>query len=333
MATGTPFVGIDYGRLGNPLPKPEEVVKLLQKQGVKNVKIYDVDHNVLNAFTNSGIKLSVSVPNDKVEALFSGGQGAADRWVQENIVPYKDTVTSIGVGNEWLHPSSRYKDSKALVPVMRLLQTSLSKHRLSEQIKVSTPHAYGGFVNPSFPPSSGRFQDEGKMREILQFLVDNHSYVMLNVYPFFAYAQEGSIDENYALFKTPSKAVQDGPLRYTNLFDAMLDTFISAMAKLDPRFKNLPIVVTETGWPNGGSTRRGVNVENARYYNQSVIKHVLAKKGTPLRPGQSFPTYIFALFDENQKDLVWDHEERHFGHFRVGANGKVEPVYQLRMAG
>lgn len=328
MAIGEPFVGIDYGRLGNPLPKPEEVVKLLQKQNVKNVKIYDVDHNVLNAFKNSGIKLSVSVPNDKVESLLSG----TDRWVQENIVPHKDTITSIGVGNEWLHPSSKYKNSKALVPVMRTLQTSLARHRLSEQIKVSTPHAFGGFVNPSFPPSAGRFQDEGKMREILQFLVDNHSYVMLNVYPFFAYAQGGSqIDENYALFKSPTKAVQDGALRYTNLFDAMLDTFISAMAKLG--FKDLPIVVTETGWPNGGSRRRGVNIENARYYNQSVIKHVLAKKGTPLRPGHSFPTYIFALFDENQKDLVWDHEERHFGHFRVGANGRVEPVYPLRMAG
>jgi exo-beta-1,3-glucanase (GH17 family) len=46
-----------------------------------------------------------------------------------------------------------------------------------------------------------------------------------------------------------------------NLLDAMVDTAISALKRLG--YPNMPVVITETGWPNGGSTRNGVNVQSA----------------------------------------------------------------------
>lgn len=66
---GAPFIGIEYGLDGTKLPGHHEAIQKLQKSGVKNVKIYDVDQKVLEAFRNSGIMLSVAVPNDKVVAI------------------------------------------------------------------------------------------------------------------------------------------------------------------------------------------------------------------------------------------------------------------------
>lgn len=76
---------------------------------------------------------------------------------------------------------------------------------------------------------------------------------MMNIYPFLSYAENPKdIPMDYALFRPGAPAVLDKGLTYTNLFDAMVDTVISAMGRVG--YKDMQIVITETGWPNGGST-------------------------------------------------------------------------------
>lgn len=74
-------------------------------------------------------------------------------------------------------------------------------------------------------------------------------------------------------------------------------------------------MVSETGWPyNGDSNEAGATVENARAYNGNLIAHLRSMAGTPLMPGKSVDTFIFALYDEDLKPGPTS--ERSFGLYK-----------------
>lgn len=80
-------------------------------------------------------------------------------------------------------------------------------------------------------------------------------------------------------------------------------------------FKDVEIVVAETGWPyKGDSNEVGPSLDNAKAYNGNLIKHLRSLVGTPLMPGKSVDTYIFALYDEDLKPGPGS--ERSFGLYR-----------------
>jgi hypothetical protein len=94
-------IGVNYGRVADNLPQPHEVAKLVQKLGIKNVKIYDVNEAVLRAFANTGISVIVCVPNNEIVSL-ANNPSAALNWVQTNVKRYfpATRITYIMVGNE-----------------------------------------------------------------------------------------------------------------------------------------------------------------------------------------------------------------------------------------
>lgn len=138
----------------------------------------------------------------------------------------------------------------------------------------------------------------------------------------------GVIPLDYALFQplSANKEAVDANtlLHYTNVFDAMVDAAYFAMADLN--FTNIPIMVTESGWPSKGDANEpDATLENANTYNSNLIKHVLNKTGTPKHPGIAVSTYIYELYNEDTKDGATS--EKNWGLF--DANGK--PVYILRL--
>jgi len=91
-----------------------------------------------------------------------------------------------------------------------------------------------------------------------------------------------------------------------------VDAVRSALDSLG--FKNVEIVVAETGWPyKGDSNEAGPSLENAKAYNGNLIAHLRSMVGTPLMPGKSVDTYLFALYDEDLKPGAAS--ERAFGLF------------------
>ncbi|XP_010482941.1 PREDICTED: glucan endo-1,3-beta-glucosidase 12 [Camelina sativa] len=329
------MIGVNYGRIADNLPAPDKVVELLKSQGINRVKLYDTETTVLTALANSGIKVVVSLPNEDL-ASAAADQKYTDDWVQQNIKKYipATDIEAIAVGNEvFVDPRNT---TKYLVPAMTNVQSSLVKFNLDKSIKISSPIALSALAS-SYPPSSGSFKPEliePVIKPMLDLLRKTSSHLMVNAYPFFAYAANADkISLDYALFKDNAGNVDSGNgLKYNSLLDAQIDAVFAAMSAVG--FNDVKLVVTETGWPSAGDENEiGAGSANAAAYNGGLVKRVLTGNGTPLKPKEPLNVYLFALFNENQK--TGPTSERNYGLFYPNENkvydvslssGKSTPV-------
>jgi hypothetical protein len=90
------------------------------------------------------------------------------------------------------------------------------------------------------------------------------------------------------------------------------------------------LAISETGWPTAGDANQlGANLPNAATYNRRLVRKMVStsKVGTPMKPGVFIPTFIFALFNENQK--TGQGTEKHWGV--LFPNGTS--VYNIDMTG
>ncbi|KAE9463282.1 hypothetical protein C3L33_04821, partial [Rhododendron williamsianum] len=158
------------------------------------------------------------------------------------------------------------------------------------------------------------------MGPIINFLKNTNNPLLFNIYPYFSRILEPqNVPLPYALFTATEGFPQDDQNQYRNLFDALLDAAYSAVEKAGG--PNVEIVVSESGWPSAGGN--DASVENAGTYYGNLINHVKEGSGTPKRPGKAIETYLFAMFDENEKHGV--ESEKHFGVF----SPNKQPKYQL----
>uniref|UniRef100_A0A1D1Y1L6 glucan endo-1,3-beta-D-glucosidase n=1 Tax=Anthurium amnicola TaxID=1678845 RepID=A0A1D1Y1L6_9ARAE len=325
------FIGVNIGTALSDMPSPTQVVALLKSQQLRHVRLYDADIGMLTALANTGIQVTVTVPNEQLLGIGQSNATAAN-WVSKNVIAHVPAVniTAITVGSEVL--SVLPNAAPVLVSAMRFVHSALVAANLDRQIKVSTPHP-SSIILDSFPPSQAFFNRswDSILVPMLKFLQSTDSYFMLNVYPYYDYMQSnGVIPLDYALFRPlpPNKEAVDANtlLHYTNVFDAVVDAAYFAMAYLN--VTNVPVIVSESGWPSKGDTNEpDATVDNANTYNSNLIRHVLNNTGTPKHPGVAVSTYIYELYNEDMKPGSLS--EKNWGLF--DANGV--PVYTLRLTG
>ncbi|TKY68681.1 glucan endo-1,3-beta-glucosidase A6 [Spatholobus suberectus] len=325
-------LGVNYGQLGNDLPPPRISVSLIKSLKAKRVKIYDANPEILKALENTGIQVSIMLPNQLVVNV-STNQTFSDQWVENNVVPFypKTLIRYLLVGNE-LISSTGNETWPHIVPAMHRIQHSLRTFRL-HKVKVGTPFAMDVLAS-SFPPSNGTFRNDivlHVIKPMLKFLHKTRSFFFLDVYPFFAWSSNPTdINLSYTLFESKNITVTDPftGLIYTNLFDQMVDAVYFAMKRVG--YPGIRIFIAETGWPNGGDLdQAGANVHNAATYNRNIVKRLSRKPvlGTPARPGLVLPAFVFSLFNENLKPGLGS--ERHFG--LLYPNGSR--VYDIDLSG
>ncbi|GAV81479.1 Glyco_hydro_17 domain-containing protein, partial [Cephalotus follicularis] len=313
--TGT--YGVNYGRIADNLPPPESVVTLLKAAKIKNVRIYDANHDVLTAFKGSGIEIVVGLGNELLKDI-SVGEDRALNWVKENVEPFlpRTPIRGIAVGNEILG-STDPELWEVLLPAVKNVYSALDRLNLTKTVEVSSPHSEGVFAN-SYPPSACVFKEDVLvyMKPLLQFFSQIDSPFYINAYPFLAYKSDPEhININYALFLSNVGLVDTKTnLHYDNMFDAQVDAAYAALEKAG--FNKTEVIVSETGWASrGDANEAGATVKNARTYNYNMRKRLAAKKGTPYRPKIAVKAYVFALFNENLKPGPTS--ERNYGLFKA----------------
>ncbi|KAE9603437.1 hypothetical protein Lal_00008179 [Lupinus albus] len=328
---GDAFIGVNIGTDVTDMPSPTDIVGLLKAQSIQHVRLYDADRAMLVALADTGIRVTVSVPNDQLLGIGQSNATAAN-WVARNVLAHvpATNITAIAVGSEVL--TALPNVAPVLVSALEFIQSALVAANLDQQIKVSTPHS-SSLILDSFPPSQAFFNRtwDPIMVPLLKFLQSTGSYLMLNVYPYYDYVQSiGAVPLDYALFRPlpPNREAVDANtlLHYTNVFDAVVDAAYFAMSYLN--FTNIPILVTESGWPSkGDSSEPDATPDNANTYNSNLIRHVLNNTGTPKHPGIPISTYIYELYNEDLR--TGPVSEQNWGLFY--ANGG--PVYTLHLTG
>ncbi|XP_074567758.1 glucan endo-1,3-beta-glucosidase 7-like [Curcuma longa] len=316
-ATSQSVIGVNYGQVADNLPPLSVTVNLLQSTTISKLRIYGADAAVIQSFAGTSISLVIGVSNADVASLASDPNAAAG-WAAANVFPYvnSSSISIVTVGNEALNSGDSSLASN-LLPAMQNLLYALSASTSVSAVKVSTVHTMD-VLSQSDPPSSGAFHPDlvDTLKGILGFLRDSGSPFMINPYPYFAYRSDPRPETlAFCLFQSnPGRLDAGSKLTYSNMFDAQVDAVRSAVNALG--FPEVEIVVAETGWPyKGDPDEVGATVDNAKAFVGNLVAHLRSLVGTPLMPGRSVDTFLFALYDEDLKPGPTS--ERSFGLYRA----------------
>ncbi|KAJ3675626.1 hypothetical protein LUZ60_004668 [Juncus effusus] len=330
--TAVDGLGVNWGTVTyHPLPMVS-MIQLLKDNGIKKVKLFDVDHDILTGLVGTDIEVMVTITNGKLADM--GNYDTAKDWVKRNLTRYLDleggvNIAYVAVGNEPFLKDYNGTFNNVTFPALKNVQNALNEANYTH-IKATIPLNADVYYSPDYNPvpSAGVFRDDiaDLMGEIIEFYHNNSCPFTVNIYPFLSlFYGKGKFPIDYAFFDGNLNPLMDNGVAYTNVLDANYDTLASVLNKAG--YKDMPIIVGEIGWPTDGDVN--ANVSYAQNFYQGMVKHLAAKQGTPLRPNTTMQVYVFGLIDEDGKSILPGNFERHWGIFTYDG----QPKFQLDITG
>ncbi|KAH1047547.1 hypothetical protein J1N35_038331 [Gossypium stocksii] len=324
-------LGVNWGVIASHPLDPKIVVNMLKDNGIKKVKLFHAEADILNALAGTNIEVMVGIPNHSLESL-SEKYSVAQAWVKANITAYMGkkgvNFKYVAVGNEAFLTAYNGTFNNLLLPAMKNILKALNEAGVGKDIKVSTPLNGDVYTTPTYKPSDGIFRKDlaDIMNGICEFLHKNDAAFIVNIYPFLNLYQNPGFPESYAFFDNDdSHSMDDHGVKYRSVLDANIDTLVAALKVAN--FSDIPIIVGEVGWPTDGNIY--ATTKNAKRFYDGLLKRMAKNEGTPLRPKQYPEVYIFSLLDEDLKSIDPGMFERHWGIFSFDG----QPKFPLDLSG
>ncbi|KAG0451662.1 hypothetical protein HPP92_026103 [Vanilla planifolia] len=312
-------------RSSHPLPA-DIVIGLLKDNGFDKVKLFEADPKALKALGRSGIQVMVGIPNEFLAPLAASVR-AAEQWILQNVSAYISKngvdIRYVAVGNEPFLKTYKGMFQQTTFPALQNIQAALIKAGLGRQVKVTVPLNADVYQSSNGLPSGGDFRSDihDLMVSIVSFLRDNGGPFTINIYPFLSLYADPHFPVDYAFFSGAANPLVDGPVAYTNVFEANYDTLIWALDRNG--LGDVAVIVGEIGWPTDGDPN--ANIDNARRFNQGLFDRIAKRVGSPKRPTPP-DIYIFGLVDEDAKSIQPGNFERHWGLFYYDGSVKYPLV-------
>ncbi|XP_009795111.1 glucan endo-1,3-beta-glucosidase 5-like [Nicotiana sylvestris] len=323
------FVGINWGRMATQQLVPSMVVDLLLQNGIPELKLFSPSTNVLPAFANSSIGLSVTFQDFQLRRM-NNSKDIYD-WVGKNVKKHVDNGVDIRylyVGNEPFTKRYEKRINDEVVYYLEEARKALDRHDL-KHIKTTTAHFTDILTNVT-KPSQGDFREDikGKMLDLLKFLKEHNSPLVINIFPIYMLSTK-QMPVDFAFFDRKNNSdykIKDGPYIYKNIFTFTYDTLVSALTKAG--YSDMEIIVGQVGWPTDGFPN--ANPKYAERYHRGLLRYLKRNEGTPLRPNKTINVYITALSDENRMVTQWGEYQRHWGIYRHDGSPKYKIDFSLK---
>uniref|UniRef100_A0ACD5W9G2 Uncharacterized protein n=1 Tax=Avena sativa TaxID=4498 RepID=A0ACD5W9G2_AVESA len=326
-------LGVNWGTMASHQLPPSTVVRMLQDNGIKKVKLFDADSGPLGALAGTGIEVMVAIPNNMLDMMTD--YDTAREWVHKNVSAYSFdggvSIKYVAVGNEPFLSSLNGTFLNVTFPALQNIQRALNEAGLGDTVKATVPLNADVYESPVDQPvpSAGWFRAElsGLMTEIVQFLNQSGAPFTVNIYPYLSLYGNDDFPLDFAFFDGTSSPVVDTAtgISYTNVFDANFDTLVSALGAAG--VGGLPVVVGEVGWPTDGD--KHATAAYAQRFYAGLLRKLTSNAGTPLRPSQYVEAYLFSLIDEDMKSVAPGNFERHWGMTRYDG----QPKYYMDLTG
>ncbi|KAL3632623.1 putative glucan endo-1,3-beta-glucosidase bg3 [Castilleja foliolosa] len=312
-------IGVVYGtKISNP-PPAKEVIELCIEHRITRMRLYEPNHQILEALKGSNISVILGVPNEVIPKI-AENTSFAQNWLQTNLINYPGVdFRYIEVGNN-INPLDKSHNSTAkyVVPAMQNMANAVDpfNRKLPIKIKVSTTIDPDIRMNQEYYNNAWHY-----VFQVLEFLVTHGYPLFTNLHPYSSYmSNPENVTLDSVLFKSDKVIQTQKNTSDKNWFDLYVDDLYEMLDHARNHTpargltKKVKVIVSETGWPTADGIE--ANVENARTYNTNLIQHVRRRSrrhkvgSRPRR--RPVETYIVGLFDEDLKKPEYN---KNFGLF------------------